>query len=149
MVTMTASRWDADQGSPHRGRGGVGEIEDAVGNLSYGGGPMRRRRRRDRASLSFRAPPTDLSRHARLPATPAAGAERARSSLDAILKPRTIAVIGASRSPNTIGNQILSNLVTHGFTGAVFPVNPTAKAIHAIRAYPDVALDPRRRWTWR
>jgi len=72
----------------------------------------------------------------------AASAERARSSLDAILKPQAVAVIGASRSPNTIGNQILSNLVTHGFTGAVYPVNPTAKAIHAIKAYPDVRSIP-------
>ena len=56
-----------------------------------------------------------------------------RTSLDPILKPAAIAVIGASRSPNTIGNQILSNLVTHGFTGAVYPVNPNAPAIHAIK----------------
>jgi acetyl coenzyme A synthetase (ADP forming)-like protein len=63
-------------------------------------------------------------------------------TLDAILKPRTIAVIGASRSPNTIGNQILSNLVRHGFTGAVYPVNPTAPAINAMKAYPNVGEIP-------
>ncbi|HVH11700.1 MAG TPA: CoA-binding protein [Longimicrobium sp.] len=58
--------------------------------------------------------------------------------LDAVLRPRSIAVIGASRRPNTIGYQILENLVRHGFTGAVYPVNPTADAVHSIRAYPSV-----------
>ena len=58
--------------------------------------------------------------------------------LDMILKPRTIAVIGASRSANTIGHQILANLVRHGFTGSVVPVNPKAKAVGSIRAVPNV-----------
>ncbi|HEX2209050.1 MAG TPA: acetate--CoA ligase family protein [Longimicrobium sp.] len=62
--------------------------------------------------------------------------------LDAILRPRSIAVIGASRKPNTIGYQILENLVRHGYTGAVYPVNPTAAAVHSIRAYPSVEAVP-------
>jgi acetate---CoA ligase (ADP-forming) len=64
------------------------------------------------------------------------------NALEALLRPRTIAVIGASRTAETIGTQILSNLVRHGFTGAVYPVNPHATAIGAIRAYPDVASIP-------
>ncbi len=63
-------------------------------------------------------------------------------SLDPIMRPGTIAVIGASRSPNTIGNQILGNLVRHGFTGAVYPVNPSARSIGSIRAWPDIASVP-------
>jgi acetyl coenzyme A synthetase (ADP forming)-like protein len=62
--------------------------------------------------------------------------------LDAILRPRSIAVIGASRKPNTIGYQILENLVRHGYAGAVYPVNPTAAAVHSIRAYPSVEAVP-------
>lgn len=62
--------------------------------------------------------------------------------LDAILRPRSIAVIGASRKPNTIGWQILDNLLRHGYTGAVYPVNPTADAVHSIRAYPSVESIP-------
>ena len=58
--------------------------------------------------------------------------------LDMILKPRTIAVIGASRSANTIGHQILVNLVRHGFTGSVVPVNPRAPSVGSIRAAPTV-----------
>jgi acetate---CoA ligase (ADP-forming) len=62
--------------------------------------------------------------------------------LDALLRPRSIAVIGASRTPNTIGYQILQNLLRHGFTGSVYPVNPTAHAVHSIRAYPSVSAIP-------
>ncbi len=58
--------------------------------------------------------------------------------LDAIFRPRSIAVIGASRKPATIGYQILENLVRHGFAGDGYPVKPTADAVHSIRAYPSV-----------
>lgn len=65
-------------------------------------------------------------------------------TLDPILKPKSIAVIGASRTPNTIGHQILSNLVLHGFTGPVYPINPRADSIHSIKAYPTIASAPER-----
>jgi acetyltransferase len=58
--------------------------------------------------------------------------------LDMIMKPRSIAVVGASRSPNTIGHQILANIVRHGFTGPVFPVNPKATSVNSVRAVPSV-----------
>ena len=41
------------------------------------------------------------------------------ASLDAIFRPRSVAVIGASRTPQTIGREILSNLVALGFEGPV------------------------------
>jgi acetyl coenzyme A synthetase (ADP forming)-like protein len=63
-------------------------------------------------------------------------------TLDPVLKPRSIAVIGASRSANTIGHEILANIVKYGFTGAVFPVNPNASTIHSIKAYPSVGAVP-------
>jgi acetyl coenzyme A synthetase (ADP forming)-like protein len=58
--------------------------------------------------------------------------------LDAILKPTSIAVIGASRQSDTIGYQILDNLVKSGFRGPVYPVNPNATSIHSMKAYPTV-----------
>ena len=61
---------------------------------------------------------------------------------DSILRPRSIAVIGASRQPNTIGWQILDNLLKFGFNGPLFPVNPKAATIHSIRAYPTVEAIP-------
>ena len=59
--------------------------------------------------------------------------------LDPILKPRSVAVIGASRTPKSIGNQVVVNLVEHGYTGPVYPINPKAHSINSIRAYPDLA----------
>jgi acetate---CoA ligase (ADP-forming) len=50
--------------------------------------------------------------------------------------------VGASRTAGTIGNAIVRNLVRCGFTGAVYPVNPKAKAIYSIPAYPDVEAIP-------
>ena len=57
------------------------------------------------------------------------------SPLDPILRPRSVAVVGASRQENTIGWQILDNLLRHGFHGAVYPVNPKAAAVHSVTAY--------------
>ena len=65
-----------------------------------------------------------------------------QGALDAILKPRAIAVVGASRSAHTIGHQIFANLVDTGFTGATYPVNPGAHAIHSVRAWPSVSAIP-------
>ncbi len=63
-------------------------------------------------------------------------------TLDPILRPRSVAVIGASRNPRTIGSQIVANLVNDGFTGPVFPVNPSARAIHALPAWASVGAIP-------
>jgi acetyltransferase len=63
-------------------------------------------------------------------------------SLEPILRPKSIAVIGASRQQHTIGWQILDNLLRQGFQGPVYPVNPKASAIHSIPAYPSVADIP-------
>jgi acetyl coenzyme A synthetase (ADP forming)-like protein len=60
------------------------------------------------------------------------------SSLDAILRPRSIAVIGASRKPNTVGWNILDNLLENKFNGPVYPVHPKAASIHSIPAYRSV-----------
>ena len=54
--------------------------------------------------------------------------------LDAVFRPRSIAVIGASRTPGTVGHEIVHNLLESGFTGAVYPVNPAATAVHSIPA---------------
>ena len=48
------------------------------------------------------------------------------SSLDTILSPRSIAVCGASRKPNTVGWNSLGNLLENKFNGPVYPVYPKA-----------------------
>jgi acetyl coenzyme A synthetase (ADP forming)-like protein len=64
------------------------------------------------------------------------------SSLDPVLRPRSIAVIGASRRQASIGWQILDNLLKHGFQGPVYPVNPNASSIHSVPAYPSISAIP-------
>ncbi len=58
--------------------------------------------------------------------------------LDALFKPRSIAVIGASTRKSTIGHEILHNLIVNEFNGKVFPVNPKAKVIHSIKCYSTI-----------
>ena len=51
------------------------------------------------------------------------------SQLDCILRPKSVAVIGASTSPDKLGHEILKNIVDGGFRGGVYPINPKAEAI--------------------
>ncbi|MCH9032537.1 MAG: acetate--CoA ligase family protein [candidate division Zixibacteria bacterium] len=66
-----------------------------------------------------------------------ASAEGSRG-IDGIMRPRSIAVIGASSTKNSIGRQILRNLILYEFQGKVFPVNLKADVIQSIKAYPSV-----------
>ena len=56
-----------------------------------------------------------------------------RKSLERIFKPRSVAVIGASRRKGTLGWQILHNLIVFEFQGKIFPVNPGAEVIHSLK----------------
>jgi acetyl coenzyme A synthetase (ADP forming)-like protein len=62
--------------------------------------------------------------------------------LDAIFRPRSVAVIGASRQPGSIGAAIFRNLLDKGFEGAVYPVNPSAQVVQSVLAYPSVSAIP-------
>src|SRR3989441_3899112 len=59
-------------------------------------------------------------------------------TLSAILRPRSIAVVGASRHETSIGREILHNLIEYGFSGPIYPVNPNASSIHSIKCYPSL-----------
>lgn len=74
--------------------------------------------------------------------SPNASTQAPRASLDPLLAPRTVAVIGASRNRGTIGAEIFHNLITTGFSGAVYPVNPAVHAVQGVRAYPSMAAVP-------
>lgn len=64
------------------------------------------------------------------------------ASLQSILAPRTIAVIGATPRPGAMGRQVLSNLIDFGFTGRVYPVNPHAPSVRSVRAFAHVREIP-------
>ncbi|HEY5950877.1 MAG TPA: GNAT family N-acetyltransferase [Kofleriaceae bacterium] len=59
-------------------------------------------------------------------------------SLRAILAPSAIAIVGASRTPNTIGRAILDNLIRDGYRGHVYPINPNVAELGGRRCYPSV-----------
>jgi acetyltransferase len=63
-------------------------------------------------------------------------------NLDAIFRPRSVALIGASPRPRSVGRVIADNLLTGGFSGPVMPVNPKHKSVSGVLAYPDVASLP-------
>jgi acetyltransferase len=56
----------------------------------------------------------------------------------AILRPNSIAVVGASRDPSKIGSRILRNILSSGFQGVVYGVNPNASEVLGVRCYPSV-----------
>ena len=62
--------------------------------------------------------------------------------LDTILKPKSIAVVGASRCEGSIGREILHQLIEFNFHGKLFPVNPKSDFIHSIKAFPTVSSIP-------
>ncbi len=63
-------------------------------------------------------------------------------NLDKMFRPQSVAVIGATDKPNSVGSALMTNLTRAGFSGPIIPVNPRAAAVHGIMAYKDVASLP-------
>ncbi len=57
--------------------------------------------------------------------------------MDKFFKPKSVAIIGASRNPEKVGYVILKNFVS-GFKGKIYPINPKANEILGLKAYPSV-----------
>ncbi|MDE1874145.1 MAG: CoA-binding protein [Candidatus Micrarchaeota archaeon] len=62
----------------------------------------------------------------------------ARADLTPMMKPRSVAIIGASRDPAKVGNVILQNYIGAGYEGKLYPVNPNADEILGRKAYKTV-----------
>ena len=60
-------------------------------------------------------------------------------SVQAIVEPATIAVVGASRVEGSLGNIVLAHLLAGNFSGRIFPVNPNAESVRGVTAYPTMA----------
>jgi acetyl coenzyme A synthetase (ADP forming)-like protein len=58
--------------------------------------------------------------------------------LEFLLYPKSIAVIGASRTPGKVGHEILVNLIEGGFEGQIIPVNPSANEVLGLKCYSDL-----------
>jgi acetyltransferase len=59
-------------------------------------------------------------------------------SLDGFFDPHSVAVVGASRQKGKVGHEIVANLVSGGFEGEIYPVNPKAEEVEGLRCYPDL-----------
>ena len=63
-------------------------------------------------------------------------------NLDKLFRPRSVALIGASPNPGTVGAVVMRNLQRAGFKGPILPVNPHHESVLGLPAYPDVAHLP-------
>jgi acetyltransferase len=64
-------------------------------------------------------------------------------TLQKIFRPQRIAIIGVSNDPNSVGGITLKNLVSGGFQGVVYPINPKHEAVMGIPCYPSVKNLPK------
>ena len=89
-------------------------------------------------ALAFDIDPTDRS----LAVMEAREHASEATSLRALLTPRSIVVIGASRDPESIGARVLQHVIDGGFTGRVHAVNPAVTELQGVRCYPDISEVP-------
>ncbi|SFM66597.1 acetate--CoA ligase family protein [Thermodesulforhabdus norvegica] len=66
----------------------------------------------------------------------------AGESLDALFRPASVAVVGASENPAKLGHEILKNIVDSGFHGAIYPINPKAEKILGLACFKSIEYVP-------
>jgi acyl-CoA synthetase (NDP forming)/L-amino acid N-acyltransferase YncA len=64
------------------------------------------------------------------------------ASLRPVFQPASVAVVGASRRPGTVGRSVLENIKSAGYAGRLYAVNPNAREIAGVPSFPDVASLP-------
>jgi acetyl coenzyme A synthetase (ADP forming)-like protein len=60
------------------------------------------------------------------------------TSMNRIMQPKSVAVIGASSEDGKIGNSVMKNLINGGYKGNIYPIHPKATEILGYKAYPSV-----------
>ncbi|MEM4539888.1 MAG: acetate--CoA ligase family protein [Archaeoglobaceae archaeon] len=68
--------------------------------------------------------------------------ESIKSDFKKLFYPKSVAVIGASNTPGKLGWNVFRNLLTHGFEGRLYPVNPNAEEIQGVKAYKSIKEVP-------
>jgi acetyl coenzyme A synthetase (ADP forming)-like protein len=63
-------------------------------------------------------------------------------SFDKLLRPASVAIVGASTEANKVGNNVLANIISGGFSGGIYPVNPKAAEILGKKCYPSLSAIP-------
>ncbi len=64
------------------------------------------------------------------------------NNLDALFKPKAVALIGASAKEFSIGNVIIKNLLHYNFLGPIYPINPKVDEIRGLKAYKSILEVP-------
>ncbi|MBL7499463.1 GNAT family N-acetyltransferase [Frankia sp. CNm7] len=105
-----------------------------LGVFADAGFPVRRRRDAEVVDVTFPVTPTESL----LAAQDSRESEADVRSLRALLRPRSVAVVGASRRPRTVGHEVVRNIVAGGFPGPVHVVNPHASEVAGVAASPTV-----------
>ena len=62
--------------------------------------------------------------------------------LEELFRPASVAVVGASNRPGKVGTSVFRNILSAGFSGVAYPVNPSWKSVSGVRCYPNVAALP-------
>ena len=62
--------------------------------------------------------------------------------IDTIFNPASIAIVGATNRPNSVGQAVMRNLIQGEFQGVLYPVHPRLKSIYGVKAYPTLTAIP-------
>ena len=62
--------------------------------------------------------------------------------LNKMLRPKSVAVVGASATPGKIGYTVIDNLIKGGYSGKIYPINPSCTEILGLKVYPEISQVP-------
>jgi acetyltransferase len=65
-----------------------------------------------------------------------------KDQINGLIRPKSVAVVGASSTPGKIGYSVIDNLLKGKYEGKIYPINPTATEILGLKVYPDVLSVP-------
>jgi acyl-CoA synthetase (NDP forming)/GNAT superfamily N-acetyltransferase len=112
--------------------------------FSDAGLPTRVRREEGVVTITIPLPADDTGKKLEHYLDAVALRERSASvaSLRPVFAPGSVAVIGASRRPGTVGRAVLDNIKSGGYAGHLYAVNPNARHVGGVPSFPDVASLP-------
>jgi acyl-CoA synthetase (NDP forming)/L-amino acid N-acyltransferase YncA len=112
--------------------------------FSDAGLPVTTRRADGVVTITIPLPPDDDGLQFDAYLDTVAARERAANvaSLRPVFQPASVAVVGASRRPGTVGRSVLENIKSAGYAGRLYAVNPNALQIAGVPSFPDVASLP-------
>ncbi len=68
--------------------------------------------------------------------------EQPAQQLEPFFNPKSVAIIGATQTPNTVGNTLTNNLISGKFKGKIYPINPKYETLFGLKCYPSIEAIP-------